>query len=54
MNYLKRSRKWTFLTSNPSLNDIDEQIDKSIASRITRDGNRVAETNTIDFSLREN
>ena len=50
----KRLHKWTFLTSNLSLNDIAEQIDSRISSRIIRDGNRVAETNAMDFSLRKN
>ena len=48
----KRCRKWTFTTSNLSLDDISEQIDNRISSRLIRDGNVVTETNVIDFSLR--
>ena len=48
----KRCRKWTFITSNFSLEDISEQIDNRISSRLIRDGNVVTETNVIDFSLR--
>jgi len=48
----KRCRNWTFTTSNLSLDDISEQIDNRISSRLIRDGNVVTETNVIDFSLR--
>jgi len=48
----KRCRKWTFITSNLSLDDISKQIDERISSRLIRGGNVVTETNAIDFSFR--
>ena len=49
-----RSRlgKWTMLTSNLFLNDINQKLDARIASFIIRDNNKMVELKTIDFARR--
>lgn len=47
-----RQHKWTIITSNHSLQQIAEQIDARVASRMIRDGSVVVEVNTVDFSNR--
>lgn len=47
-----RAGKWTILTSNLSLGDIQRELDSRIASRILRDGSALVEVEVPDFSLR--
>lgn len=47
-----RVGKWTILTSNLMVNQIAEELDIRIASRLSRDGNIAIEVETTDFFLR--
>ena len=48
----ERLRRWTVVTCNLSLEEISEKLDRRIASRMIRDGNKVIEVNATDFALR--
>jgi len=48
----ERLRKWTVVTCNLSLEEISSKLDRRIASRMIRDGNKVIEVNATDFALR--
>jgi len=54
LDRLIRSRrgKWTFITCNLLLHQVAEGLDPRIASFMIRDGNKVVEINSTDFSLR--
>jgi len=47
-----RLGKWTVITSNLSLGQIERDVDQRIASRLVRDGGRVVDCSTKDFGLR--
>ncbi len=47
-----RVGKWTVITSNKSLGDIQRDIDTRISSRMIRDGNVVVDVDVIDYALR--
>lgn len=47
-----RVNKWTIITSNLSMSQIEQSMDTRIASRMTRDGSRVVEILAPDFNLR--
>ena len=47
-----RLGKWTVITSNLTLNQIANDVDPRIASRLVRDGGRVVDCSTQDFGLR--
>lgn len=48
----QRLNKWTFVTSNLTLDGIAEQVDPRVTSRMLRGDNTVAETSALDFVLR--
>lgn len=48
-----RTRKWTILTCNLSLERISQLMDTRIASRLLRDGSKVLDIAVQDFNLRE-
>lgn len=47
-----RIGKWTILTSNKTLGDIERDIDARISSRIIRDENLVVDVNISDYAIR--
>lgn len=47
-----RVNKWTILTCNMSLGDIERNMDVRIASRMLRDGSEVVDVELPDFNLR--
>ncbi len=47
-----RVGKWTVITSNKSLGDIQRDIDTRISSRMIRDGNVVVDVDVLDYALR--
>jgi DNA replication protein DnaC len=47
-----RVGKWTIITSNKTLGDIQRDIDARISSRIIRDGSLVVDVDVPDFHLR--
>lgn len=47
-----RSRKWTILTSNLTMQEIAETLDTRIASRLIRGESKVVEMTCPDFNLR--
>ena len=47
-----RLGKWTFITTNLSLQEIGEQLDARIASRMKRGGSRFIKTTAPDYNLR--
>lgn len=47
-----RVGKWTILTSNKGLGDIERDIDARISSRIVRDENMVVDVDVADYALR--
>lgn len=47
-----RVGKWTIVTSNKSLGDIQRDIDTRISSRMIRDGNIVVDVDVLDYALR--
>lgn len=47
-----RVGKWTVITSNKSLNDIERDIDARVSSRMIRDGNVVVDVAMKDYALR--
>jgi DNA replication protein DnaC len=49
----RRERKWTVITGNLSLSDIEQRIDARIASRMIRHGSVVVDVNVPDFNLRQ-
>lgn len=48
----QRVGKWTFLTTNLTVQQISEKLDTRIASRLIRDGSQVVEVDTEDWNLR--
>lgn len=48
----RRMGKWTAITSNLNLSQIQKKLDTRIASRMVREGNQVIDVETKDFSLR--
>jgi DNA replication protein DnaC len=48
-----RVGKWTLITSNKTLEEIGDEIDTRIASRIVRDGSQAIDVQVPDFSLRK-
>lgn len=50
----RHGRRWTIVTANISLNNISEQLDPRISSRLIRDGNVVVELpeSTPDYAMR--
>lgn len=48
-----RERRFTIVTANFDLEEINKRLDARIASRLLRHGNVVVDVNTIDFNLRE-
>ncbi len=46
-----RVGKWTIITSNKSMGDIQRDIDTRISSRMIRDGNIVVDVEVPDFAL---
>lgn len=46
-----RVGKWTVITSNKSLGEIQRDIDTRISSRMLRDGSEVVDVDVPDFSL---
>lgn len=48
-----RVGKWTILTSNKTLDDIQRDIDTRLSSRIIRDGNIVLDVELKDYALRQ-
>jgi DNA replication protein DnaC len=48
----QRVGKWTLITSNKSLGDIQRDIDTRISSRMVRDGSVVVDVEVRDFALR--
>jgi len=48
----KRLGKWTIFTSNMLADDIKENVDARVASRLYRNGSTVIETNAPDWNLR--
>lgn len=48
----RREGKWTVLTANLSLSDIERRIDARIASRMIRSDSVVVDVNVPDFNLR--
>lgn len=50
----RRVGKWTILTANLSLPEIEEKIDRRVASRMIRDKNIVVDVDVIDYALRKN
>ncbi len=49
----RRENHWTVITANMSLEQISDQLDPRIASRMLRHGSVVVEVDTQDFSLRQ-
>ena len=49
----RRLGKWTFITSNFSLQYIYNDFDGRIASRMMRGNNEIIQTNAIDYNLRK-
>lgn len=47
-----RVNKWTVITSNLSLGDVQRHLDTRIASRMMRDGSVVVDVEVPDFALR--
>ncbi len=47
-----RVGKWTIITSNKTLGDVQRDIDTRISSRMIRDGNVVVDVNMLDYALR--
>lgn len=47
-----RLKKWTVITANLSLQQISEQYDPRIASRMLRDGSIVVDVDVVDYNLR--
>ena len=47
-----RAGKWTLCTANLSLAQIGQKLDPRIASALIRDGNKVHEMKTQDYSMR--
>lgn len=47
-----RVGKWTIITSNKSLGEIQRDIDTRVSSRMCRDGSVVVDVDIPDFSLR--
>ena len=50
----RRLGKWTFITSNFSLEYIYNDFDGRIASRMMRGNNEIIQTDAIDYNLRKN
>ena len=50
----RRLGKWTFITSNFSLQYIYNDFDGRIASRMMRGNNEIIQTDAIDYNLRKN
>ena len=48
----QRLSKWTFITSNLTLDGIAGEVDPRVTSRMLRGENLVAETSALDFVLR--
>lgn len=48
----QRLNKWTFITSNLTLDGIAGEVDPRVTSRMLRGENIVAETSALDFVLR--
>lgn len=46
-----RVGKWTLITSNRSVDEIQQNIDPRVASRMIRDGSEVVDVNVEDYSL---
>lgn len=46
-----RVGKWTIITSNKSLGEIERDLDPRVASRMIRDGSEVVDVNVEDYSL---
>lgn len=42
---------WTIITSNKTLDQIDSDIDRRVASRMVRDGSEVVDVNVEDYNL---
>lgn len=49
----RRERKWTVITGNLSLSDIEQRIDARISSRMIRHGSVVIDVDVPDFNLRD-
>jgi DNA replication protein DnaC len=49
----RREHKWTVITANLSLSDIEKRIDARIASRMIRHGSVVVDVDVQDYNLRE-
>jgi DNA replication protein DnaC len=49
----RRLDKWTFITSNLGMQDIYNEFDARIASRLKRGENTIIQTNAIDFDFRQ-
>jgi DNA replication protein DnaC len=49
----KRVGKWTIITSNKSLEQIQTDIDTRVASRMVRDGSEVVDVEVTDYALRK-
>ena len=47
-----RMGKWTIITCNKSIEEISDQMDNRIASRLVRDGNQFINCNTTDYGFR--
>lgn len=47
-----RVNKWTVITSNKSLGEIQRDIDTRISSRMLRDGSVVVDVTMMDYNLR--
>jgi DNA replication protein DnaC len=48
----QRRDKWTVITSNLFLDEIGDQLDVRLASRLLRDGSKVVQVDSIDFNRR--
>ena len=48
----RRTRKWTIITANMSLEQVAQKIDPRVASRMIRDGSEVVDVACQDFSMR--
>jgi hypothetical protein len=48
----QRVDKWTIITSNLSLGQIEQDIDRRLASRMLREGSAVVEINAPDYNLK--
>lgn len=49
----QRVGRWTIITSNMSLPDIETHIDKRVSSRMLRDGSVVVDVKTREFNMRK-